>query len=112
MLSKKAFLGAVNNKCPKNFWLHTNLINNIVSYEIQTTREGEGKALGQVDAKSFSKSSDVCEACRVKNKIISIFIQQSKCLVQMQLILTNKSIQFISFVAVVTSCVSVSSLAV
>lgn len=73
MLSKKAFLGAVNSKYPKNLWLPTNLKSNTVSYEMQTAEEGEGKALGQVDAKSFSKSSDVCEACGVKNKIKNFY---------------------------------------
>lgn len=51
------------------------LINNTVSYEMTSpAEEGEGKALGQADAKSSSKSSDVSEACGVKNKIMGIFI--------------------------------------
>lgn len=38
------------------------------------TEEEEGKALGQADAKSSFKSSDVSEACGVKNKIMGIFV--------------------------------------
>lgn len=51
------------------------LINNTVSYEMTSpTEKGEGKALGQADAKSSFKSSDVSETCGVKNKIMGIFV--------------------------------------
>lgn len=58
---------------PKHLWLPTNHTNNTVSFEIQTIEEGEGKALVKYVQK-FSSSSDVCEACGIKNKIIIIFI--------------------------------------
>lgn len=41
---------------------------------MQTIEKGEGKALGQVSAKSFFKPSDVCEGCGAKNKTNNIFI--------------------------------------
>lgn len=60
---------------------------------MQIIKKGEGKALGQVSANSFFESSDVCEGCGVKKpKTFSIFIPAEQYLVQIQLILTNKSI--------------------
>jgi len=41
---------------------------------MRAIEKGEGKALGQVSAKRFFKSSDVCDGCGVKPKRISIFI--------------------------------------